>query len=252
MSSFLTAIIDADMEYTTRQGCAFKIVSTNGCNDTTIKFLDKLGAVLKVANVQIRRGNISNPNHPVVLGVGYFGQGVHKGKENSRMTKEYNIWSNMITRCYDGKLVGYEGCTVCEEWHNFQNFAAWYKEQPHSSESGFEVDKDILLRGNKIYCPEFCRVVPKEINLLIKGAYRKTNDLPVGVIKSGNTYAAQASLKDFNGHKTKWLGQFSTIGEASSKYKEQKELYIKHVANKFKAVLPFDIYEALLTYEVVQ
>lgn len=248
----MKGLFDLDALYETKQGCSFKIVSTNGCNDNVIEFSDKFKTRLKVSNVQIKRGNISNPNHPVVFGVGYCGQGVHKSKENSKLTKDYNVWFKMIKRCYEGEDVAYENCTVCEEWLNFQNFAEWYKQQPNSSEPDFEIDKDILVKGNQIYCPDFCRIVPKEVNLLIKGRYRKRSDLPVGVIKHGCGYIAQATLKDINENESKCLGYFKTIDEAFAKYKEQKELYIKHVANKWKDSLSNDIYDSLMKLEVTQ
>jgi len=72
-------------------------------------------------------------------------------------------WVRMIRRCYDKQSCysTYSNCSVCEDWLIFTNFASWYKE--HYRE-GWQLDKDILSNGEKIYSPETCCFVPIEIN----------------------------------------------------------------------------------------
>lgn len=46
------------------------------------------------------------------------------GKRNHRL---YNVWNNMMTRCYnqnhkDYSYYGLRGIKVCKEWHNIENF----------------------------------------------------------------------------------------------------------------------------------
>ena len=43
---------------------------------------------------------------------------------------------------------------------------------------------------------------------------------------------------------------FATEQEAFEVYKSAKEAYIKELANKFKEILPLNVYNKLLTYEV--
>lgn len=59
----------------------------------------------------------------------------------------------------------YEGCTVCDEWLYFSNFKKWFDE---NYIEGFQLDKDIIIRGNKVYSPQTCCFVPKEINIISK------------------------------------------------------------------------------------
>ena len=55
----------------------------------------------------------------------------------------------------------YENVYVCEEWHNFQNFAKWYYNNYYSiNEERMEIDKDILYKNNKVYSPDTCIIVP--------------------------------------------------------------------------------------------
>ena len=45
----------------------------------------------------------------------------------------------------------YLDVTVCEEWHNFQNFAKWFYENYYEiSGEKMRLDKDILIKGNKM------------------------------------------------------------------------------------------------------
>ena len=97
---------------------------------------------------------------PSVFGIGFIGVGDYKPSFNGRNTKQYISWKGMLERCYSPKWhkekPTYIGCTVCDEWLNFQAFAEWYDA---SYITGFQLDKDIKLIGNKIYSPENCKFV---------------------------------------------------------------------------------------------
>lgn len=71
----------------------------------------------------------------------------------------------MLRRCYDKefqlKNKSYQGCTVCEEWHNFQNFAEWFYQNYFD---GACLDKDLLCCGNKTYSPDKCCLITRSLN----------------------------------------------------------------------------------------
>jgi hypothetical protein len=166
----------------------------------------------------------------------------------------------MLTRCYSEKrreinYLSYENCTVCEEWHNYQNFKKWYELNYYEiEEEEMELDKDILYKNNKIYSPQTCIFVPYSINLLfIKPNKRK---LPQGVCydKNRNKYIAQIICinKNLNkGHIS--LGRYNTVEEAFFVYKNAKEDYVKQLAEiyKVKYSIPDALYNAMLCYKVV-
>ena len=194
----------------------------------------------------IKKGNIKNPYHKSVFGVGYFGVGDYKGGNE----KCYRTWYNIFIRCYSEdykiKRPTYKDATVCEEWHNFQNFAKWFEENYYEvGDEEMHLDKDILVKGNKVYSPETCVFVPQKINQLFVNRSRSSS-LPRGVRKEWNRFKAEIKC---NGNKT-YLGMFSTKEEAFESYKNAKEKYIKEVAEMYNGIIPTKLYDALINYTI--
>jgi len=131
-------------------------------------------------NERIRSGNLKNPSHKSVYGVGYFGYGEHRAKIGNRDTKVYKVWHGMFQRCYsDGyKNTSYDGCIVCPEWHNFQTFAVWFHD---NYIAGFELDKDSIVVGNKIYSPTTCKFLSKMDNAALQSACKYTVQMTNGI-----------------------------------------------------------------------
>lgn len=120
---------------------------------------------------------IKDPYAPLVFGVGFDGVGPHGTYNQRRETRTHGVWRAMLRRCYgDEYRPAYDGCTVCEEWHNFQNFAAWY--EAAGGCAGMELDKDIKEAGNKEYHPSKCAIVTKVENL---AARVLTQEAPLGM-----------------------------------------------------------------------
>jgi len=105
-------------------------------------------------------GSIRDPYYPVILGVGCHGEGKYTSRSHGVM---YQKWRGMMTRCYDhvyqNKNPTYVGCTVCNDWLNFQNFAKWAESVGFIGQAGLELDKDIRSKGEKLYGPETCSFV---------------------------------------------------------------------------------------------
>ena len=103
-----------------------------------------------------------------VYGVGFIGNGVNCCSASGQHTKSYSTWKEMIRRCYSGafhiKNPTYKDCTVCDEWHDFQNFANWFEDNYPKGVVLYQLDKDIKLKGNKVYSPATCLFVTKGDN----------------------------------------------------------------------------------------
>ena len=158
-------------------------------------------------------------------------------------SEAYNKWRQMIKRCGNHKYPTYIDCTICDEWHTFSNYEKWHNEK---YVEGFALDKDILVKGNKIYSPSTCCFVPKEINNLFIKCKNIRGEYPIGVKKSQRGgFVAQINIK-----KKVNLGSFKTPEEAFKAYKNAKEAWIKKVADKWKDKLEQRVYEALCNYQV--
>ena len=125
-----------------------------------------------------KKDNIKHPLQKTVYDIGYIGMGKYNTSDNLVL---YDKWSGILRRCCDKKFQekhnSYKDCIVDERWHNFQNFAEWFEENYNSDVmQGWQLDKDILFKGNKIYSPETCCFVPQEINSLF---VKRDNDRKV-------------------------------------------------------------------------
>lgn len=228
-----------------------KIIEYEKALKTTVEFED--GTVLKNVNFQkIKEGKVRNPNHPSVYGVGYLGIGKYKFKEGGKAVKSYIKWTDMLRRCYSTKEherhMTYKGCTTDKEWHNFQVFAQWFEENWKPHMEGWALDKDILVKGNKIYSPETCCFVPPQINLLFCKANSIRGNLPIGLSLCKNKKSYQVNI--YKNNKMFRIGTFYILEEAFQAYKEAKENYIKEVANKWRGKITEQVYQAMYNYRV--
>jgi hypothetical protein len=237
-------------------GTLMKIVEYNSEKDMVVEF--ETGNYVHARWAEFRKGKVQNPYDKSVYGVGYLGEGEYKtsitnddGKH--KQTIQYKIWFDMLKRCYSekyhDKYPTYKDCTVCDEWLNFQKFSEWYDQNYYEiDEEKMELDKDILMKGNKIYSPETCVFVPKKVNYLFIKCDARRGNLPIGVYQHSETkkYVANCS----NGKKTINLGCYITPKEAFIVYKFYKEKVIKQMAEEYKGKIPNNLYEAMLRYEV--
>ena len=167
-------------------------------------------------------------------------------------TPYYKAWFSMLSRCYNThsqytKWRTYIGCSVCNEWFVLSNFKAWLENPENGYLEGYHLDKDILIKGNKVYSPDTCCFVPTEINSL----FTKTDSLrgryPIGVIATPhNKFVAKLSGQRI------YLGVFDTPELAFLAYKNAKEQQIKELAEKYfkEGKITERVYNALMKYEV--
>lgn len=222
------------------------VIDVLNANEITIRFLNTHTTDV-CTQASIVKGHFKDRMKKSVAGIGYIGIGEYNSVSH---LKQYKAWQMMLHRCYDERTLqkhpSYRGCSVSEEWHNFQNFAEWCSEH---YVDGWELDKDLLLKGNKIYSPHTCVMLPTEINNLLCNSKAARGELPLGVIwhKNKKKYVAQCTFRDDNGNrKNKWLYQGDDPLEAFQKYKEFKEALYKKIAEKYKSELTDKAFSALM------
>ena len=222
-----------------------KIIDYENKNNITIKFED--GTILnKIRYNAFKRGSVKNPYLPTKYGIGYIGEESTVDCEG-QLLKSYIVWNNMLSRCYNIKNKRYkdygeQGVIVCKEWHNYTNFKKWYDEHYYELENEIvDLDKDILIEDNKVYSPETCIFVPKRINCLFRN-HKKENSLPKGVYFQDGRYRCQIRIEG----KTKHLGYYNTIEEASNVYLKAQKEEMKRTADVYKDKIPKKLYDRLI------
>lgn len=210
------------------------------------------GKSFEIDYAYLKNGNFSNPFHRSVAGIGYFGVGPFVAKSNSdRHTIEYEDWNSMLKRCYVSKesKLSYKDKEVTEEWHCFQDFAAWATMQPNFGKRGWDLEKDLIVKGNTLYGPETCAYLPREINSFIKR--KRMNNLPLGVdIAFNYDKTPYFRVQGREDGKNINLGRFERVEDAFLAYKVHKEHLAKKLAEKWKNEIPKVAYDALMNYTI--
>lgn len=239
--------IKAGDVFATREGGSVVVIEYRRWSEVLIRHQDERGHEAVVQADRLRTGQIKNPYLPVTCGVGYIGFGPHRTRCDGGNTPEYNSWLRMLRRCYDPKThekhPTYAGCSVNPAWHNFQNFASWWRAQPNSGVDGFSLDKDLIVLGNKEYGPDTSSFVPQDINILLTDSGAARGAYPQGVMWHKRDKRFYAALK-VDGRR-KFLGYFGTVEEASSAYLAAKADRIKAMADRHREVIDHRVYRTL-------
>lgn len=237
-------------------GSLMTVDEYNNSQDIWVRFIES-GNLVHTTWGQFSNRSVKNPYDKTIYGVGYIGEGKYKPIVNGKATSQYKTWSAMIQRCYSVKFQEknptYKGCSVDEGsgWYNFQNFAAWYDENYYEV-NGFrtDLDKDILIKGNKVYSPDTCVFVPQFMNTLFVSRTNQRGNLPIGAKRSTVNPKKFESFCRNNTGKKIYLGFYNTPEEAFNAYKNYKENFIKQVANEYRELIPVNLYNALMSYTV--
>lgn len=212
------------------QGNVMRIIEYNNTKDIVVEFQDDYKAHVHTAYREFQSGSVKNPYYTEVYHIGMIGN-----KYNSQ-TPEYKLWSTVLMRCFDQEFKKreptYTDVTCCDEWLLFENFYEWLHSQPNFDKwlnnKEWAIDKDILFKGNKIYSPETCCLVPRSVNSLFIKRTRYRGELPIGVIQHYNKFRARCENTLIG--KRVHLGLYNTSQEAFDAYKQYKENLIKDVA----------------------
>ena len=153
----------------------------------------------------------------------------------------YIKWKNMVQRCYDPKVhkkykPEYKDKSVCEEWLNYANFRIWFDEHYVPVKNNqVDLDKDLLVQGNKVYSPETCVFLVHYQNIMFEHAAKdKIYENEDGTFVIGKGYK-----------KT-----YATLKEAEDIVCERNQNRISSVAEKCKGTIPTCAYEAMMNWNV--
>lgn len=185
----------------------------------------------------------------LVKGVG-INDGKYLTKVNGKHVKEYELWCDLLKRCYSSlprkRNLTYVGCQASRNFKKYSYFHEWCQAQIGFNQKGFHLDKDLLFKNNKLYSEDTCLFVPRELNTLLISSRASRGSLPVGVSDHKDRFQARCCT----GKTSNFIGHFNTPDEAFQAYKQVKEAYIKLQAEKWKDFIDPRAYTALMTYEV--
>lgn len=227
-----------------------KITKFTNSRNVEVVFIDT-GYKTKAESGQIRKGNVKDRLYRSVWGVGFVGDGSY----NSKNTLAYSKWCGIFGRCYSSKLHEkkpmYKGCSVCEEWHDFQRFAAWFDVKCPKQSKEYDLDKDLKISNNKVYCPDSCLFIHHNVNTFltdnksIRGKYM----IGVNMAKNKKSYEAYCGNPSNIGIKKnigRYIGAFKTELEAHKAWRAKKAEYTKMLADKESDK---EVKSALLNYK---
>lgn len=227
--------------FTNKQGSVFKVIKYIDTRHVLVEAQDKY-AFKKWTNwSNIMKLDIKNPFYPDVFGVGITGNQLPIF-EDGKISKEYNTWHHMLRRCFDEKWKEkhpyYKDVTCCEEWFYYPNFYNWLHKQENfkkwRSITKSALDKDIAIKGNKLYAPDRCFLVTQRVNSLFTNRRNHRGDLPVGVtLNTGNNKTKPYESSVFFNGKNKYIGIYETPEKCFYLgYKPEKEKIIKQIAQE--------------------
>ena len=229
----------------------FKILKYNDTNNVEIQFL-KTGLETTVRLGDIKSGKVKDKYLPSVCGVGVVGI-KYPISEGGVQIKEYTLWNSMLKRCYSDcskkKRPTYEGCEVSDKFKSYEYFYEWCNKQIGFNNKGWQLDKDLLVKGNKIYSEDSCVFLPHEINTVLIKCTASRGEYLIGVHWDKRDKAFVARVNNSKG-KRGYLGSFNTEVEAFNAYKKAKESFVKELANKWKGQIDERAYNALMNYRV--
>lgn len=229
-------------------------ISNKGHTATVVKYINNKKVTIvypsghkeTMQGINLTKGTFRDRDLPILYGVGIIGYGGNCDTSHA----DYRTWGNMLKRVYNPKVgteaEAYKDSSVCDEWLRFNNFKKWFHEQKH--EIGFNLDKDLLHRGNKIYAPDNCIFLPQEINKFLTNRKNHRGEWPVGVCwnKSHDCWDAKLSIES----KSVYLGLFQSPDEAFIVYKNAKENEAKRLAYKWVDKIDERAFKALSCFEV--
>jgi len=229
-------------------GTDMKIIEELDGGKCVVEFQDDFKFHKEICNTNFISGNVKNPYDKTLYNIGYLGVGKYNtfGKNKSRKTTAYIFWFNLMERCYSEKRrdkhMTYTDAYLSDEWHNFQNIAAWVDENYYEVKGErMHLDKDILVKGNRVYSPDTCLIVPQRINMMFMTKEKNRDpDLPNAIYRCVNGFQAS-----YNG---KSLGVFKTVEDAVTAHDSKKRIHIKQVVEEYGDILPPKVREALLRW----
>lgn len=233
-----------DIGYT-NGGCQYKVIEYVGDSRYLIEFQDEFKHRMIARGGRLQEGKIANPYFRGFNGQGYIGVGKYNSNltDNPGYSKWMSIWKR-IGQVGNPNFASYVHCTMDVRWESLQDFSEFYYNCPYKQD-GWELDKDLIIPGNKIYGPDTAAYVPKELNTFLTKR-EKASGLPKGVRENRVTFGAYLHI-DGKIHR---IGNYQTPDLAYAAYKLEKEKDARRLADKYEGLVDPRVIKALRNFKV--
>lgn len=187
------------------------------------KFIDT-GFETITEGSNIKRGVVRDKYFKSYYGAAYIGD----YEKSARKHPFYTTWSNMLRRAYSeeymNKFPTYKDTTICDRWLCFTSFIndmkyiTGHDEMMEFKYIDFEIDKDILVHGNKEYSLDKCCFIPKKLNYFFINR-QSTN---VTGFEGVTYFAGKIEANVSANNKNRFLGYFDNELDAYLAYYNEK------------------------------
>lgn len=155
--------VEVGGKYNTNSSGMLEVLNIINSKEVEVKFLDT-GNIRVAQAGSIKKGEVKD----LIYGVGYCNRSRGTRNPDGSIKKSYDAWRRLLYRCtpaWWGLHPTYKGVSVCDEWACYEVFAEWFESRNTSDD--LEVEKDLLILGNKQYSPTTCCLLPNYINKAI-------------------------------------------------------------------------------------
>lgn len=224
------------------------VVDCKSSTDITVMFYD--GYYKKVSKGNLDKGKVKNPFYVgnLTKGVGVFD--VEGLVRNNETIKIRTLWNNMIQRCYYDKFQKrqktYIAVSVSDEWLVYSKFESDILSMLNVDKflnNDWELDKDLLVVGNRVYSKETCCFIPKSLNSNFSSfseifkSEKGVSLLPYG------TYRVV-----LGGSQKNHVGCFKTKEEAVSVYRKKKCERLLSALEGYREYLDDRVFESFFNF----
>lgn len=226
------------MKFKNAKGFWWEVVDCSVSSRIMVKSLEWMPYTTTVRKESVQKGILMYPYGKNKHG-GYRGEG---GWDISQRNPYLSTWSGLLLRCNDAefksKHVSYTDAVMCDEWYNLQAFCSWCeKTKPCIDNIKWELDKDLLGDG-KLYSPDTCCFLPKDVNLFL-------SKLDRNYIPRYSNGRWQVWCSDGVSTENRYVGIYSTQEEAVQVWKQKKNERLQSLIETYAHLLPEHVVEAL-------
>ena len=158
-------------------------------------------------------------------------------RDSNGSIKHFNLWSQMLRRCYvvgDNVAKTYEFCEVGENFKRYSYFFDWCNSQKGFNQEGYQLDKDYLGFNQRVYSEDTCVFIPRRLNGFLVNM-RVDKDFPFLGVKKERGGRFGSRIRD--GDSRYYLGCFNNPQDAQSEYIAKKSIIAKELAIKYEGLV---------------